>query len=176
MQRREGTLGNEPFSPCPRITENIMIEKSKLNFTVDALMFVFMMALAGIGFLMKFDLIPGKERWLQYGRNVNLFWLGLDRHEWGTIHLVLGYILLGLLLLHIILHLRWIFNIYERVLTNRTIRILLATLFIIVSFLMILFSFIITPHVEEMGSGTGRIDNGDMHQRGNPSGHKRFFK
>jgi hypothetical protein len=153
-----------------------MIEKSKLNFIVDALMFVFMMALAGIGFLMKFDLIPGKERWLQYGRNVNLFWLGLDRHEWGTIHLVIGYVLLGLLLLHIILHLRWIFNIYERVLTNRTIRILLAALFIIVSFLMILFSFIITPHVEDVGPGMGRIDNADMHQMRNPSGHKRFFE
>lgn len=136
-----------------------MIEKSKLNFIVDALMFVFMMALAGIGFLMKFYLLPGKERWLQYGRNVNLFWLGLDRHEWGTIHLVIGYILLGLLLLHIILHLRWIFNIYERVLTNRTMRILLAAFFIIISFSMILFSFIITPHVEEVGPGTGGTDH-----------------
>jgi hypothetical protein len=155
--------------------ENVVIEKSKLNFVVDALMFVFMMALAGIGFLMKFDLLPGKERWLQYGRNVDLFWLGLDRHEWGTIHLVIGCILLGLLLLHIILHLRWIFNICERVLINRTMRILLAAFFIIISFSMILFSFIITPHVEKVGPETSRTDHGYMQQMRNPSGHKRFF-
>jgi hypothetical protein len=55
-------------------------------------------------------------------------------------------------------------------------RILLAAFFIIISFSMILFSFIITPHVEEVGPGTGRTDNGDMHQMRNPSGHKRFFK
>ena len=157
--RERGNTGNESLSPFSRITENTVIEKSKLNFIVDALMFVFMMALAGIGFLMKFDLLPGKERWLQYGRNVNLFWLGLDRHEWGTIHLVIGYILLGLLLLHIILHLRWIFNIYERVLINRTQRIILAAFFIIVSLVMLLFPFTITPHVEEAGPGTGGTDH-----------------
>jgi hypothetical protein len=172
MERRN--MHNESFSPFFRNMESIVIEKSKLNFVVDALMFVCMMALAGIGFLMKFDLIPGKERWLLYGRNVELSWLGLDRHEWGTIHLVIGYILLGLLLLHIILHLRWLFNIYERMLINRAMRILLAALFVIISFLMMLFSFIITPQVEEVGPGTGRTDHGDMQQMRNSAGHKRL--
>ena len=82
-----------------------MLKKTKINFTIDSLMLIVMMAIAGIGFLMKFILIPGKERWLVYGTNVELYWLGLDRHEWGTIHLWLGYILLFLLVLWI----RWSF-------------------------------------------------------------------
>ncbi len=39
-----------------------MPDKTKLNFVVDALMFMCMMAIIGLAFLMKFILIPGKER------------------------------------------------------------------------------------------------------------------
>ena len=91
-----------------------MFDKSKVSFVIDALMFLCMMAIAGIGFLMKFVLIPGKERWVKYGRNVDLYLLGMDRHEWGTIHLVIGFILLGLLVLHIILHWKMILAMYHR--------------------------------------------------------------
>ena len=57
--------------------------------------------LAGIGFLMKFVLIPGKERFAVYGRNVDLFFLGFDRHEWGTLHLWLAFALIALMAVHI---------------------------------------------------------------------------
>jgi len=33
--------------------------------------------LAGTGFLMKFVLIPGKDRFAVYGRNTDLFFFGL---------------------------------------------------------------------------------------------------
>jgi len=52
--------------------------KGKLNFIIDALMFICMMAIAGLAFLMKFILIPGKERWAKYGRGVELSLLGMD--------------------------------------------------------------------------------------------------
>lgn len=131
--------------------KNFVIDKSKLNFIVDALMFVFMMALAGIGFLMKFDLIPGKERWLQYGRNVDLFWLGLDRHEWGTIHLIIGYILLGLLLAHIVLHVKWIVTIYNRFLMSGKVKNIIIILFLAACTVLIVFSFFATPEVVDIG-------------------------
>jgi hypothetical protein len=78
--------------------------KPKINFTVDALMFLCMAAIGGIGLLMKYVLIAGKDRWIVYGRNVDLQLFGLDRHEWGSIHLLIGYVLLGLLIVHIVLH------------------------------------------------------------------------
>jgi hypothetical protein len=73
-----------------------MIDKPKLNFIIDALMFLVMMAMAGLGFLMKYVLIPGKSRWVKYGRNVDLTLLSWDRHDWGELHLYLGFTLLSL--------------------------------------------------------------------------------
>lgn len=131
-----------------------MIEKSKLNFAIDSLMMIIMMALAGIGFLMKFVLIPGKERWLVYGANVELYWLGLDRHEWGTIHLWLGYSLLFLLALHIALHFKWILNTYQRTFANTALKKMAGVFFIVICLILILFAFFTTPVVD-----TGRDGN-----------------
>lgn len=128
-----------------------MVDKSKINFTIDSLMLIIMMAIAGIGFLIKFILIPGRERWLLYGTNVELFWLGFDRHEWGTIHLWLGYILLFLLLLHMVLHVKWIINTYTRTIANSVLKNICAFLFVILCFVFILFSFFTTPVVEDSG-------------------------
>ncbi len=59
------------------------MDKTKLNFFIDASMFLTMMALAGLGLLIKYVLIPGRIAWAQYGRQMELTWLGLDRHAWG---------------------------------------------------------------------------------------------
>jgi hypothetical protein len=133
-----------------------MLEKSKINFTMDSLMLIVMMAIAGIGFLMKFILIPGKERWLVYGTNVELYWLGLDRHEWGTIHLWLGYILLFLLVLHIAFHVKWIINTYTRTIANSVLKNTCAFLFVVLCLVLILFSFFTTPVVENSGDNNHR--------------------
>lgn len=61
--------------------------KGKINFIIDVIMFILMALLAGIGLLIKYILLSGENRWIKYGRNVDLSFWGLDRHEWGTIHL-----------------------------------------------------------------------------------------
>jgi hypothetical protein len=60
------------------------MKKSKLNLIIDALLLVCMAAITGIGLLMKNVLVPGYKRWDIYGRNVELYFWGLDRHQWGT--------------------------------------------------------------------------------------------
>ncbi len=80
------------------------MKKNTLNYIVDIFMFILMMAIIGIGFLMKFALISGQEKWIKYGRNVEETFLGLDRHGWGKVHLIIGLILFGVLILHLILH------------------------------------------------------------------------
>ncbi len=80
------------------------MDKSKLSLVIDALMFLCVMAIAGIGFLMKFVLLPGKDTWAVYGRKVDLFLFGMDRHQWGTIHLIIAFVFLGMITLHIVLH------------------------------------------------------------------------
>lgn len=57
-----------------------MKHKSKINFIIDTIMFIVMMAIGGIGLLMKFILVPGVKRWEIYGSNVDLFLWGWDRH------------------------------------------------------------------------------------------------
>ena len=52
------------------------MDRSKLNFVIDALMFLCIMAMAGLGFLMKYILPPGREVVARYGRNLLLTWLG----------------------------------------------------------------------------------------------------
>ncbi|NUO06174.1 MAG: DUF4405 domain-containing protein [Candidatus Brocadia sinica] len=54
---------------------------------IDALLFLYVMAMAGIGLPIKFVLLPGKDTWAVYGRKAELFLFGMDRHQWGTIHL-----------------------------------------------------------------------------------------
>jgi len=143
-----------------------MAEKPKINFTIDSMMMLVMMALAGIGFLIKFILVPGKERWLIYGANVELYWFGLDRHAWGTIHLWLGYSLLFLLLLHIALHIKWIGHTYVRIIANSRAKNVCAVVFAFVCLVLVLFSFFITPVVENSADTS----------HGSPYGHRRGYK
>jgi hypothetical protein len=133
-----------------------MIDKPKLNFIIDALMFLVMMAMAGLGFLMNYVLIPGRESWIKYGRKVNLTLLGWDRHDWGDLHLYLGFTLLGLLVLHIILHWKQIVGLFQRFIPPER-RTLVLLVFVLFAMLLIYFPFLVTPEVGELGRGLGRI-------------------
>ncbi len=132
------------------------MDKGKLNFLIDASMFLCMAAIAGIGFLMKYVLIPGKEAWAVYGKKVELSWIGLDRHAWGTVHLYLAFLLLGLLLLHIILHWQMIIGLFHRFIGRRTLGHEVAILFIILCAALLFFPFFIQPEVDDSEPGKGR--------------------
>ena len=124
-----------------------MKNKSKINFIIDVLMFIVMMAMGGIGFLMKFILVPGSEKWEIYGSNVDLFVWGWDRHQWGGLHLILGYILLGLLVLHIVFHWKQIKSMFKNLIHKKSLRIVLAFIFVIMGLLSFIFAFIVDVDV-----------------------------
>jgi hypothetical protein len=131
-----------------------MTGKSQLNFVIDALMFLVIMAMAGLGLLMKYVLVPGRERWVKYGRNVNLTLFDWDRHDWGDIHLYLGPFFLGLLGLHIILHWRQIVGLFQGfVPPERRSLVLLA--FVLLAVFLIYFPFLVSPEIGELGRGLG---------------------
>lgn len=131
------------------------MSKSKLNIIIDAVLFICLMAIAGIGFLMKFVLIPGQERWVKYGGNVELSLFGLDRHEWGTIHLILSFVLLALLMLHIVFHWNIILCTYKKIISNAKMRIFVVSSFIILCFLLIISPFFVRPVMSEINRGNG---------------------
>jgi len=135
-----------------------MFNKSNVNFVIDALMSLCMMAMAGIGLLIKYVLLPGSEAQVKYGTKVNLYLFGLDRHEWGTIHLIIGFVLGGLLVLHIVLQWTQILNVYRKLISGQTPRRIIAVVFIIISLVLVVFPLVVKPEVQEFerGGGGGR--------------------
>jgi uncharacterized protein DUF4405 len=132
------------------------MDKAKLNFVINALMFLCLMAMAGLGFLMYYILPPGRGVHAVYGLNVNLTWLGWDRHDWGNLHLYLAFILLGLLSVHLSLHWRVIVGLYARLLPDSKLRHRVGLAYLILAVLLIYFPFLITPEVGEKGRGGSR--------------------
>ena len=132
------------------------MDKPKLRFVVQALMFLGLMALAGIGLLMEFVLIPGRETIAKYGRNVNLTFLGLDRHDWGAVHLYIAIIFLSLLAVHLALHWKKLVGLYEKMIPDPKRRNIIALVFLLVSVILIYFAFLVSPEVKENGRGAGR--------------------
>ncbi len=130
-----------------------MLDKAKLNFVINALMFICMTAIAGCGILMKFILIPGDERWVKYGKRVELSVLGMDRHEWGTIHLIIGFVLLGLLALHVILHWQVIVGVFQKLVENQKARRTIAPAFVVASLLLLIVPLAVKPDIQEMERG-----------------------
>jgi hypothetical protein len=131
------------------------MDKPKLNFVIDALMFLCLMAMAGLGFLMRYVLPSGRDAWAAYGSKLQFSWLGWDRHDWGDIHLYLAFTLLILLALHIILHWRQILGLFHRVVPDPRRRYRIALVFLILSLVLIYFPFLITPD-REAPRGGGR--------------------
>ncbi len=127
------------------------MNKSKINFIIDIMLFICIVLIASIGFLIKYTLIPGKEAWKVYGKNVELLLFGLDRHQWGTIHLYIAFFFLFLLLLHICLHWKMITGLYKNLITSKTIQKRFAIGLLIFFVITIIFPFIVKPKVVEKG-------------------------
>lgn len=79
------------------------MDRNKLNFIIDSLMFTAIGAIGLIGILMGFVIPRGDGA----SAGQKYLW-SLHRHEWGNIHLYLSLVFLSLLVLHIILHWPWI--------------------------------------------------------------------
>jgi hypothetical protein len=141
------------------------MDKPKLNFVIDAAMFLCLMAMAGLGFLIKYFLPSGRDAWATYGSNLQFSWLGWDRHDWGDLHLYLAFTLLTLLVLHIILHWRQILGLFHRVVPDPRRRYRIALVFLILSLLLIYFPFLITPESKARGRGGRRSQGGGAEGR-----------
>jgi len=78
------------------------MKKNPIKYIVNTMLFIDVCAIAAIGLLLAYA-IPG-ERAAQASK----YFLGLHRHDWGTIHLYLSIFLLVLLAIHIGLNWNWI--------------------------------------------------------------------
>lgn len=122
--------------------------KTKINLIIDAILLVLLMAIAGLGFLIKYVLVPGYKRGDLYEGDVELYYMGLTRHEWGNIHLWLSFIFLGLMILHILLHWGMITCIFKQMIAGKTSRALIAIFTGALAIFLALAPFFVTPRVE----------------------------
>jgi len=129
------------------MTKQKVIDKSKLNLSIDMLLLLLMMPIAGIGFLIKYVLFSGIQRNPIYGNNVELEFLGLSRHEWGTIHLFLSITFLVLLILHIYFHWKMIVTIFRRMIPGKSLCYISAFLLIAFGLLMFSFPLFVKPEI-----------------------------
>lgn len=130
--------------------------KARINLIIDALLLLAAAAIAGIGLLVRYVLVPGYQRWEIYGRNVELYFWGLDRHGWGSIHYVVGVVFMGLLVLHVILHWGMIVALGRKLIPNRLARRVVAVLLVALTVGLMIFSVFARPEVLEGGRGMGR--------------------
>jgi len=103
------------------------MSRNTTNFVVALLSFLNLLALAFTGFVMKYVLPPGTGglgRALHGGggRGIHIkeLW-SMTRHEWGSIHFYLAIAFVVLMIIHIVLHWKWIKCYVKTVLKNERI-------------------------------------------------------
>lgn len=119
--------------------------RSVLNIAIDFILFFLLTAMAGIGFLIKYVLVSGVQRNAIYGPNIDLNFWGLDRHQWGTIHLFISIGFLVFILLHILFHWDVILCLLKKMIPNKPFRIGFLLLTPVLGVFLFLFAFVIQP-------------------------------
>lgn len=151
-------------------------QKSKLNIIIDIILLVLLVLMAGFGFLIKYVLLPGIQRNSIYGANIDLEFLGMDRHQWGTIHLITSIIFITLIILHIILHWDMIICILDKMIPRKQVRNLLLAILTIITITLFISPFLVSPvlvnhennyrnRAERIGSEPNGIDT--LHKTAN---------
>jgi len=127
--------------------------KKKLRVLTDILMYVSMCYLIGTGLLIHYRLVPG----FRGGHGLTL--LGFDRHEWGTSHLWVSYVLIAFVVVHLVLNFAFVTNAIA--LRKRwLLAVLVAVGVAVVAF------FLVAPIERSEESGGGRGGGGYRGGRG----------
>ena len=116
-----------------------MPNRCKLNILIDYVLLLLLAAMAGLGLLIKYVLISGSRQWALYGENVDLRWCGLDRHQWGTIHLLVAAAFILFLLLHLIFHWKPICTMTRQLLPTKGPRLFAVALVMLLTLALLIF-------------------------------------
>ena len=127
-----------------------MKNRNNVNIFLDVLLFIVLSAVAGIGWLLKFKLLPGRERILKYGENRELLFLGWDRHQWGTIHLAAALAMLVLLVLHLVFHWKAILCLLRSAVPSPPLRRTLMWIAVGLAAVFFLGAFVVEPTKGEL--------------------------
>ena len=153
--------------------------RQKINFTIDILMFLAIIVVSAIGLLLKYVLIHGSDRWLIYGDNVELTYLGMDRHQWGYIHWISSLVLICLVVLHLVFHWKQIVIWIKKYLPTKKVRYASVGALLLVSLVLAISPFLLSVKVGEPVRGhrneaiQGGRSDGDRLNRNEGAGRNR---
>lgn len=110
IRRADGILRADIRNPTPMPAPTPAKRSSRtvLPRICNAALWLVLCGLAGTGLLLSFRLPPGSRG----GRGLSA--LGWGRHDWGDLHTWLAYGFLALMVLHLVLHWRWFWQIAAR--------------------------------------------------------------
>lgn len=118
------------------------MKRSSLILAIDGIAFIGFVFLTTTGVLLHYLLPPGSGRW-------STIW-GLNRHDWGDIHLYVAMIFFGILSLHLLLHWRVLLNMLKgRQREGSPLRLALGLVGLITLLLVALAPLFATAQVEE---------------------------
>lgn len=130
------------------MAKKTILNKANVNLFIDTVLLLIMAAMLGIGLMIKYILITGEEKIIRYGSNFRQTVFGMDRHEWGTLHLYIGYVMAGLLILHIILHWKCIVTMFRNFIGNTAVRLSTVVILVLVSLIFVFSPFVIQPQID----------------------------
>ena len=94
------------------------MKKITVNFIVDSIGFVVLLGIVYTGVIIKYVLPPGSgghgHRGGRGGNEVKELW-DMTRHEWGDIHFYLSLAFIVIIIVHLVLHFKWIKSYFQNI-------------------------------------------------------------
>ncbi len=130
--------------------------KIKLKYLIDALLFICIVGLAGIGFLQGFFLAEGPVADIS-----KKYFLGLHTHQWGHLHLYISIAFTVLIIIHLILSWDWIKSCTKKIFKKSwgTALVGMVVLSLLVPLILWAFSIKNADKYAEFGTRSGRGRN-----------------
>lgn len=125
------------------------MNKNSWKYLIDTLLFICIFGLAFIGILMAFFMAEGPTV-----NDQGKYFLGLHRHQWGDIHLILSLAFIVLTIIHLILAWNWVKAQSSRIFKDKAPVIIGLT--VLVSILTIFIFWVFMPKNSPVYSNYGR--------------------
>lgn len=123
-----------------------MLKKSSLIALVDIIAFISFIFVVSTGVLMRFILPPKSGKFTEI--------LDMSRHEWGDMHFYITFIFLAILSIHLILHWRFIRNVFRgRIKKANTSRLMLGLVGLLAVLALAIAPFVVPIENSERNSG-----------------------
>jgi len=144
------------------------MKRTTFNFVIDACSFCALSAMISSGLVLRYMLPRGSGR----KESILLLW-GFARHEWITFHFWAALVLIALLVVHLVLHWKWIVGIVTRASSPHSrariiLSLVILTVIVSAGISPFLSSVEKIPHHRSVGEGGERLRiAGRIHLRHN---------